>query len=303
MMGKRLLAWAAAALVLAFAGHASAFTHIVRPGETLAQIATRVYGAARDEAILVGANALDAQGGSAIVPGFRLEIPAPGHHRVAAGETWPALALTWLGDATRADLLARANHTVSWVPPVEGLEIEIPAVIAHIAAEGDNSTRIAERYLGDMNRGWEINMYNGNRKEAPLRRGEILLVPLLDLALTEGGKAEARSAEDRATSEGSTSGLEVQRRADTELPLLLADVRWGRYVEAVARGNRVLGSGELTRPELATLHRALLEAYVALDAVAAATAACAAWRANDPAPKLEPRSTSPKIRAACAAAP
>jgi hypothetical protein len=183
---------------------------------------------------------------------------------------------------------------------VEGLEIEIPAVIAHIAADGDDSTRIAERYLGDMNRGWEINAYNGNRKEAPLRRGEILLVPLLDLALTEGGKAEARAAEERAASEANTAGLDVQRRADTELPLLLADVRWGRYVEAVARGNRILGSGELTRPELATLHRALLEAYVALDAASTAAAECAAWRANEPAPRLDPKTTSPKIRAACA---
>jgi hypothetical protein len=91
----------------------------------------------------------------------------------------------------------------------------------------------------------------------------------------------------------------VQRHADADLPGLVLDVHAGRYVEAVARGNRLLGTGQLTRPQLAVLHRALLEAYVALDAHGAATGACAAWRANDPNPKLDPTFTSPKIRAAC----
>src|SRR5579859_2600116 len=108
------------AIALAMTSDAWGFSHVVLPGETLAQIAARVYGNPALESVLVGANALDAQGGSIIVPGMRLEIPAPGHHRIAPGETWEELALTWLGDAKRADLLARANHTVPWVAPVEG---------------------------------------------------------------------------------------------------------------------------------------------------------------------------------------
>ena len=77
--------------VLSRATPSAAFSHIVKPGETLSQIAARVYGDARKETILAGANALDVQGGSAIVPGMRLEIPAPGHHTVVAGDrgtTW-----------------------------------------------------------------------------------------------------------------------------------------------------------------------------------------------------------------------
>jgi hypothetical protein len=38
---------------------------------------------------------------------------------------------------------------------------------------------------------------------------------------------------------------------------------------------------------------------VALDARAAAAAACAAWRSNEPHPVLDPVRVSPKIRAAC----
>jgi hypothetical protein len=278
---------------------AHAFPHIVKPGETLAQIAARVYGEAKKETVLAGANALDAQGGSAIVAGMRLEIPAPGHHRVEKGETWAAMALTWLGDAKRADTLARANHAVSWVQPVDGLEIEIPPVLAHIVSDGDNSTVIAARYWGDGNRSWELNMYN-DRKEAPMHRGEVILVPLLSLSVTPAGKEEARESLERTRTETEGAALDVQRHADADLPSLATDLRAGRYVETVARGNRLLGTGELTRPQLAILHRTLLEAYVALNAQGAATAACAAWRANDPNPKLDPTLTSPKIRAACA---
>lgn len=290
--------WALVPALIACAPSARAFSHVVKPGETLAQIAARVYGDARKESVLAGANALDAGGGSVIVAGMRLEIPAPAHHKVAPGETWVSMSLAWLGDARRAEVLARANHAVSWVQPVDGLEVEIPAVVAHIVSAGESSTSLAARYWGDGNRGWELNAFNA-RPEAPMHRGEIILVPLSDLALTDAGRAEAKNASERTTSEVDVARLGAQRRADADLPQLLAESRKGQYVEVVAHANRILGSGELTRPQLAVLYRTLLEAYVALDAPAAAREACSFLRANDPSPRFDATSTSPKIRAAC----
>ncbi|HEY8039342.1 MAG TPA: LysM domain-containing protein [Polyangiaceae bacterium] len=283
----------------ALAGDARAFTHIVKPGETLAQIADRVYGDARLETVLVGANALDVQGGTIISPGMRLEVPAPGHHTVMQGETWAELSLSWLGtnDMARTELLAHANKGVPWVPPVEGQEIEIPAVMTYIAGEGETVNTIAQRFWGDPNRGWELNTYN-RREGVLVRRGEVVLVAMPGLRLTETGRWEARAAAERDGASGGMA-LELQRKADSELPQLLADVRYGRYAEAVARGNRLVGGGALTHPQLAIAHRALLEAYVALDARAAAAAACAAWKSNEPSPMLDPVRVSPKIRAAC----
>ena len=281
-------------------GHARAYTHVVLPGETLARIAHVTYGDARFETVLVGANALDVQGGSPIVAGMRIEVPAPGHHRVQEKETWADLALAWLGDKKRQDVLARANGAVSWVPPVPGQEIMLPAVLTHIANDGESTTTLARRYYSDPNRSWELDQYNA-RKPGNLRRGEVVLVPLPDLALTELGKREARKALEHASTEGGGVAHEAQRHADAELPILLGHVAAGRYVDAVALGNRLLGTGELTRPQLATVHRALLEAYVALDATGAAAGACAAWRANTADVKLDPRLVSPKIRAACGA--
>jgi LysM repeat protein len=261
------------------------------------------YGTPRFETALVGANALDAHGGSAIVAGQPLEIPAPSHHRVEQNETWAELARIYLGDGRRAETLARTNGGVSWVQPSAGQEIEVPAVVAHIVAEGETMPQLAQRYLGDINKAWELDGYNGRKGEQKLLRGDVILVPLLDVALTEEGKKAARLAADRIRTEGSGHAYEAQRRAEADIPPLLADVRAGRYLDGVAKGNRLLGSGELTRPQLSTIHRALIDAYVALDAHGLAAGACAAWRQSTNATEttMDPRTVSPKVRAACGA--
>jgi LysM repeat protein len=279
-----------------------AFTHVVSQGETLAQLAIKDYGTPRFETAIAGANALDAHGGSAIVAGEPIEIPAPGHHHVQEGETWFGLARVYLGDNRRGETLARANNAQAWVPPVPNQEIEIPAVVAHIAAEGETMAGLAQRYLGDINKAWVLDAYNFRKGDQKLLRGDVVLVPLLDLSLTEEGKKEARAAAERTRTEGGGQAFEAQRRAEADIPPLLADVRAGRYVDAVSKGNKLLGSGELTKPQLATIHRALLEAYVALEAHGQAAGACAAWKANAGNDvRLDARSTSPKIRAACGA--
>lgn len=291
------LSGATAVLVTSDAG---AFTHVVSQGENLAQMAIKFYGTPRFETALVGANALDAHGGSAIVAGQPIEIPAPSHHRVAEHETWAELARIYLGDAKRAETLASANGGVSWVQPAVGQEIEVPAVVAHIAAEGEAMPQLAQRYLGDANKAWQLDGYNNRKGDQKLLRGDVVLVPLADLSLTEEGKKAARAAAERIRTEGGGHAYEAQRRAEAEIPPLLADVRAGRYVDAVAKGNRLLGSGDLTKPQLSSIHRALLEAYVALDAAGLAAGACAAYRANSPgAPSFDPKLVSPKIRSAC----
>jgi LysM repeat protein len=295
----RALPVLAAATLSTIGTSAHAFTHIVKPGETLALIAEHIYGDAKLETVLVGANALDTQGGTVIVPGMRLEVPAPGHHTVLQGESWADLALTWLGagDPPRTELLAVANKGVPWIPPVEGQEIEAPAIVTYIAGEGETINSITQKFWGDPNRGWELNRYN-QREAITVHRGEVVLVPVPGLKLTEAGRNEARAAAER---DGASGGVlhDTQRKVDAEVPQLLSDVRYGRYAEAIARGNRMLGTGALTHPQLAAVQRSLLESYVAIDARTQAAAACAAWKSNDPTPTLDPIRVSPKVRAAC----
>jgi len=277
---------------------AAAFPYVVRKGDTLASIAERFYGKIQHEQLLVVANGLDADGGTPIVPGMRLEVPAVGHHRVVRGETWSGLAAELLGAPHRADELATANGTHAWIPPEEGAEILVPYHLRVVVRGTDSTLTIAYRFLGNVTKAWELDHYNGLGGRT-LQRGDVVLVPLTDLALTAEGRQAASVGDCARCSEAEGDEREVQLRVRAELPALLADVRGGRYVDAVRRGNGFLMAGALSRPMLAAVHRQLLEAYGARDATGLAAAACADWRANDPTARLDPVRLSPKIVAAC----
>ncbi len=298
--GFKILTLSAAALIAA-ATPAHAFPHIVKPGETLAQIAERVYGRVEMEKLLVAANALDAGTGIPIVPGMRLEIPALSHHRIAQGETWASLAEQLLGDPDRSDVLAVTNGTMPWLPPQDGLEIIVPYHLRYVAEPGDTTLTVAYRFLGERDKAWMLDRYNRLKGKA-LRRGTVLLIPLSDLPLTPEGKLEAENAGVLVRSEGQGKAREAQRRADAELAPLATELHNGRYVDVIARANRVLGYGELSSPQKAILNKSLTEAYVALDAPVLAESACAAWQRADPSAVLDPVELSPKVMRVCTAA-
>jgi LysM repeat protein len=293
-----------AVLALAFAlpftaaPKAHAFTHVVKPGETLASIAERVYGRIQYERILVAANDLEVQGGLSIQPGQRLEIPALSYRRVKKGDTWAALAAELLGAPTRSDVLAIANGTNPWMPTDEGAEIVVPYNLRLIITAPDTMQQVAYRYLGDQKKTWQLHIYNGKRP-IELARGDVILVPLTDLPLTDEGKKEAAAASGSEATQARGETRTGQKKVASELPALIADVRGGRYVEAVHRGTGFLATADLTNPELAVIHRQLLEAYVALSAMGLASASCDAWRKADPGATLDPNWLSPKILAAC----
>lgn len=285
-------------LLLLVAAKAQAFPYIVQPGDTLASIAERVYGRIQHEKLLVAANSLDARGGSPIVPGMRLEVPALAYRRVQPGDTWNSLALELLGAAHRSTALSLANDSSPWLTPEEGARIVVPYNLSVIVDDREPITSIAFEYLGNMTKAWQLDHYN-SLKGRPLHRGDVVLVPLTDLALSESGKVLAAQAAEMRCSEIAGVTHETQQRVRTELPALIGDVRGGRYVEAVRRGNEFLSSGELSKKTLAAVYRQLLEAYVALEATGLGSAACKAWRENDPQATLDPVLLSPKILAVC----
>ncbi|MBK8253766.1 MAG: LysM peptidoglycan-binding domain-containing protein [Polyangiaceae bacterium] len=296
---QRTLAFALSLFgLLGIAADAAAFPHVVKPGETLAFIAERVYGRVEMERLLVAANGLDIGGGSPIVAGMRIEIPATSHHRVSAGETWASLATEYLGAPDRGDVLAISNDAMPWIEPSIGQEIRVPFNLRHIAGSNESTLAIAYKYTGDRDKAWMLDKYN-RLKGKSISRGDVILVPLWDLSLSEAGKLEAQQAGAVTRSEALGRAREAQKKAETEIVALLADVRHGRYTEAVARGNRTLGLGELSKPQTAAVLKALTEAYVALDADSLAAAACAGFREADPSSVLDPVEVSPKIISAC----
>jgi hypothetical protein len=279
---------------------ASAFTHVVEQGDTLASIAEKYYGKIQYEKFLVDANLLGLEGGSPIVKGMRLEVPSVGHRTVKHGETWDVLATELLGAASRSDVLSIANGSSPWLPPEEGAELIVPYNL-RVIVSGSNETlvTIAFKYYGDMNKAWVLDRYNGLNGHK-IEPNDVVLVPLTDLPLSEEGKKAAEESAGNTCSEAMAGIRDAQHKVSQEIPALIADVNGGRYVDAAARGSRFLASGALTEPEQAIVNRQLLEAYVALDATGLATQACTEWRRRDPHAALDPVELSPKILAACA---
>lgn len=294
-MTRRRLAALAASGWLLVSGVSSGFPHVVKKGETLASIAETMYGKPSFERILVSANALEHATTSI---GMRLEVPANPHRRVAAGETWASLAGELLGDPERADVLSIANDSSPWLVPPEGTEIVVPYNLRVLVGDGDTLVTIALRYLGKRENAWVLDRYNGFKGKPP-KKGDLVLVPLTDLRLTDEGKARAFAATAFQRSESTGTAREAQRRVDQELPGLFADVNAGRYVDAVTRGNRMLSYGELSKAQMAAIARQLLEAYVALDAKGHASQACRTLVESAPELSFDPIYVSPKIIAAC----
>lgn len=279
-------------------GDARAFTHVVRKGETLASIAKDMYGRADFEFVLVGANSLDAKGGTFISAGMRLEIPALGHERTALGDTWPALADRFLGSPDRANILAHANGAKPWTPPEPGTEIVIPYVLRHVGSEGETVFDVAQRYLGDKMLAWQLVLFNdlpGN----DIRRGQAVLIPLVELPLTDRAKGEAEQALAQSQHEAGGGARARQKAIEAKLPELYTLVRDGRWIESVGLGEQLLGMGDATRPQRARIGKLLTIAYAALDARGAAAQACRLYLENVTVAHLEAATTSPKILEAC----
>ena len=286
---------AAVLLALALSGPAlaqSPFTHIVRSGETLASIAQRYYGDPRRETVLVTENGLDAQG-VPIVVGLRLVVPSVAYHRVRAGETWASIAERYYGDARRAFVLVEANHG-SQDQPSEGAELVIPYPLRHVAGPSDTVQRLAAAYYGtdapeNIARLRRFNGLGGNH----LDRGQIVLVPLVDLTLSEEGKRLVVVETGHAASGGEIRAL--QESIAAQLPGLGEHVRRGRYVEAIALGHRLLGTGQLTGNQVVTIQRELGTAFVAIGREDLAVRAFRAALQRQPDLELDSVRTSPVV--------
>jgi LysM repeat protein len=268
--------------------------HIVRPGETLASIAELYYGDARRESVLVAENGLTSEGGSSIVVGLRLSIPTVSYHKVQEGETWPVLAARFYGDPARAFALIEANRGSSGEQPDPGAELLIPYPVRHVASQSDSLRKLSKTYYG-LNKEQKIIRRFNQLKHNWLGRGQLLLLPIDDLVLSEKGKAVAEASRASAAEGGDVR--KKQEAIDAQLPELREHVKRGRYADAVAMANRLLGGGDITAGQTVTIQRELGTALVALGREDLAQQAFAAMLVEQPFMELDTVRTSPKVLA------
>jgi LysM repeat protein len=292
---RRLLGLLAFALMFGSAPRVGAqdlaYMHVVRSGETLASIAQSYYGNPKRENVLVAENGLMAQGGSAIVEGLRLIIPTVSYHRVQAGDTWKDLAQRYYGDASRAVALLRANQAKPGSTPDEGAQLLVPYPVRHVFEQGETFISIAEQYYQDRNDVRLLKAFNASKGR--LTRGHIVLVPLFDLVLSEEGRTKLEAVSGKRIEGGETRSM--QAKVDESLPLLHEHVVKGRYAEALALGNQLLGSGQLTGHQEISIQRELATAYVALGRSDLAMEAFARALQKQPDLELDSARTSPRV--------
>lgn len=292
----------ALALCLLFASRVRAddlaYVHVVRAGETLASIAQSYYGNAKREVVLVAENGLTDQGGSAIVEGLRLVIPTVRYHRVKAGDTWRDIAQRYYGDAARAAVLLRANNAKPGTNPDEGAQLLVPYPVRHVVKQGESLLTIAEFYYADRT---EVRLIRGfNGAKGRLTRGHILLIPLFDLLLSPEGRTKLEASTGERLELGETRA--VQSRINDQIPVLREHLQKGRYAEALALGNQLLGTGQLTGNQELSIQRELATAYVALGREDLAAASFEQALERQPDLELDSVRTSPRVLNALASA-
>jgi LysM repeat protein len=267
------------------------YSHAVQEGDTLASIAQRYYGDPTREAVLGEANRLKGPGASGLLPGSWVFIPMVTFYRVGKDETWKSIALRFLGREARAATLIEANRANRRIDPVEGTELLVPYPLRHVVSPGETLTKIAKMYMPDSPLSLKrIRRFNAG---ARIERGQIVLVPLFDLRLAGEGRAEASEAFARAAGGGAAKS--AQDEVESSLPKLMEQVKRAQFAEAVALGNRLLGTQSLTSTQVVTIQKELAVAYVALERADLAEASFREALALQPNLELDTVRTSPRV--------
>ncbi|HEX5656349.1 MAG TPA: LysM domain-containing protein [Polyangiales bacterium] len=283
-----MLAWALCA-------HASAqqsgIIHVVRSGDTLASIAQAYYGDPRREAVLSNENGLE--GGEALPEGVQLVIPTVRFHRVQRGESWRSIAEHYYGDPARGSVLVRANNAKASSMPDEGALLLVPYPLRHRARNSESFASISQHYYGTRDEARSLRGFNGGRTKAA--RGQVVLVPLFDLALSVTGKQRV----DGLQGEGDSEDVQaLQAEVAREIPRLREYVTRGQFVDAVSLGNQLLGHPQRTGNQEISIQRELATAYVALDREDMAVIAFTRALEKQPDLELDSVRTSPRVLAA-----
>ena len=281
-------------VAMAFASAAAAqavYMHPVQEGDTLASVAERYYGEPTRESVLREANRVRGNEVDELVVGSWLIIPTVAFYEVRPDDTWKSIAVELYGSADRAYTLIDANDASRRVEPDEGTELLVPYPLQHVVAPGETLAKIAKTYMGDDPRSLKrLRRFNPG---ARIERGQIVLVPIFDLRLVGVGRSEAKEAFAEAV--GGGASRVVQQQVDALLPSLIEQIKTGRFEEAVALANRLLGMRRLTSSQTVTIQKELAVAYVALERSDLAEAAFRRALSLQPNLELDSVRTSPRV--------
>ncbi|MDD5308339.1 MAG: hypothetical protein PHU25_13545 [Deltaproteobacteria bacterium] len=287
-----LVAAVAAALLLLCAAPVLALVHVARAGETLEKLALRYYGQPDKAIVIRAANGFVHPDDGSLTQGERVEVPEVTYHRLRAGDTWQTLADRYLGSPLRGAFLAEMNGAgEAGLMPAPGAVVKIPYQLLHVMAGDETLNSVARMYFGATHTPAWLKSYNLTRKRT-FKRGEALLVPLMDVELTDEARASLDGErEDRA----SPDDQKAQLAAVAGIGMLKDHFVKGRYVEMVALAEKLLVPGKITEAQKLGVFQYQAFAYVALGERALALEAFRKALGLQPDMDLSPITISPKI--------
>jgi eukaryotic-like serine/threonine-protein kinase len=185
------------------------YIHIVRPGDTLEYLAAELYGS-RDLAVfLMLANGMSHE--RPLRAGERLTVPTTWRYTAVEGDTLALLAEAYLGDPRRAPFLASWNGLPDDATLAEGQEVTIPFHEIHVAADVEDLEAIAAAFYRDRGKAELLASYNFRAPKLALRRGDSIIVPIVDVNARLPGDRAAERMERRRRAAGARAVRAIER--------------------------------------------------------------------------------------------
>ncbi len=156
-------------------------THTVRNGDTLELLAAQYYADPQYAVFLMAANKMTHP--RPLKPGEELAIPTVWTYTAIDGDTLASLAHRYLDDERRAPFLATFNNLAPDASIVPGQELTIPFHAVHEAEGSESLTDIALAYYDDRSKADLLRGYNFRKDAKPLRKGERLIVPIVNVRI------------------------------------------------------------------------------------------------------------------------
>jgi hypothetical protein len=289
------------ALLLGLSAGAAERSVTLAPGESLEQLAERLYGDPGRAAALRAHNKLP---GGPLQPGATLDAPFSETVRVAPGDSWSSLAKRHWGDGRRGRDLALVVRGDSAAKLRAGSSIQVPVFVEERLEKGKTLAALSRRHYGTSSRADLLTRVNGIKNARRLRVGAKIRVPVV---LIEASPQVARAPEPPAPPQPdvaapSPAPAPTPAPADGDFEALLyeavgayLDGSYGRALEELETLRPgVLESGQRGERELLLTN--LVYLYVAFDRPDQACETFGELRTLDPQVQFDEDLVSPKIR-------
>jgi LysM repeat protein len=259
--------------------------HVLRPGETVADVAKAYYGDGDKAILLLQYNRI--ANPKKIPPGTKIAIPKIIRYTVKKGDTLATIAHRFLGDRRRYQVLASINGLDSPKALNVGSRIKIPFHIPHIVKRGESLAVIADRYYGDLNQFDLIASYNFITESRSIKPGTEILVPIVNLEIRQKSVPVVQTPKSALLSEEQLGFPWLEKGVHLYFV--------GEYQPAVESLMEALKKGLKKEDDICKAYRFLAYCHIALGEKKSGKKAFGKALAIRPSLRLDPTYISPKI--------